>query len=37
MREGRMHEHGPLYTSVPYVFFNEGGRVVGRCCVVLVW
>ena len=23
--EGHMHEHGPLYTSVPFVMFDEGG------------
>ena len=26
--EGHMHEVGPLYTSVPYVTFDEGGWVV---------
>ena len=30
--EGHMHEHGPLYTSVPLVMFDEGGW----CGVVVV-
>ena len=32
--EGHMHECGPLYTSVPFVTFDEGGRVGGGkvCC-----
>ena len=38
--EGHMHEHGPLYTSVPRVMFDEGGWVGGGvlcwCCVVSV-
>ena len=38
--EGHMHEHGPLYTSVPRVMFDEGGWMV-VCCVgvvlVLCW
>ena len=25
--EGHMHEHGPLYTSVPFVTCDEGGLV----------
>ena len=33
--EGHMHEHGPLYTSVPLVMFDEGGWVV-VCCVGVV-
>ena len=32
--EGHMHEHGPLYTSVPLVMFDEGGCVV---CIVVLW
>ena len=32
--EGHMHEHGPLYTSVPFVMFDEGGWwCVLLCCV----
>ena len=37
--EGQMREHGPLYTSVPFVMFDEGGWLVGDvvlCCGV-VW
>ena len=42
--EGHMREHGPLYTSVPLVMFDEGGWVglwevvwcVVLCCVVLL-
>ena len=26
--ERHMHEHGPLYTSVPLLMFGEGGGVV---------
>ena len=29
--EGHMHEHGPLYTSVPFVMFDEGGDGVVWC------
>ena len=25
--ESHMHEHGPLYTSVPFVMLDEGGWV----------
>ena len=32
--ERHMHEHGPLYTSVPLVMFDEGGGVVVRCAVL---
>ena len=31
-KEGHMHEHGHLYTSVPFVMFDEGG-----CGVLVVW
>ena len=31
-----MHEHGPLYTSVPCVMIDEGGWC-GWCCGVVVW
>ena len=34
--EGRMHEHGPLCTSVPFVTFDESGCVVVVVCG-LVW
>ena len=27
--EGHVHEHGPLYASVPCVMFDEGGWVGG--------
>ena len=30
IREGHMHEHGLLCTSVPYVIFDEGGWLVVR-------
>ena len=32
--EGHMHEHGPLYTSVPLVMFYEGDGWVGVWVVV---
>ena len=38
--EGHMREHGLLYTSVPFVMFDEGGWVVVWCGVVwcgVVW
>ena len=34
--EGHLHEHGPLYTSLPCVMFDEGGWVGGWCGVVLL-
>ena len=33
--EGHMHEHGPLYSRVPFVMFDEGGWWCG--VVVLVF
>ena len=36
--EGHMHEHVPLFTSVPFAMFDEDGWVggcVGGWCVVL--
>ena len=33
--ESHRHEHGPLYTSVPSVRFDEGGWC-GVWCVVVV-
>ena len=33
---GHMHAHGPLYTRVPFVMFDEGEWVGGRCRGVVV-
>ena len=35
--EGHLHEHGLLYTSDPFVVFNEGGLVCGVVWCGVVW
>ena len=43
IREGHMHEHGLLYTSVPFVMFNEGTDItdiaefIANDMCVVVW
>ena len=34
--EGQLHEHGLLYTRVPFVMFGEGGWVGGCGGLLLV-
>ena len=37
LMDGHVHELGPLYTSVPFVMFDEGGWVGGLVLVGGWW